>query len=151
MPADIEDKLLKEVARLERMPGVSAEATVVRTYLDTVLALPWTKQPVIGSISSKPNAARRGPLRPGDSQGTHSRLPRGAQVDDESGATTGAPRFSASSGRRASARRASAARSPRAMGRDSCASASAACGTKPKSAATGAPTSARCRAGSSTP
>jgi ATP-dependent Lon protease len=41
MPAEAEERVLKEVARLERMPGVSAEATVVRTYLDTVLALPW--------------------------------------------------------------------------------------------------------------
>jgi ATP-dependent Lon protease len=41
MPAPVEDRVLKEVSRLERMPGVSAEATVVRTYLDTVLALPW--------------------------------------------------------------------------------------------------------------
>ncbi|MGH2616262.1 MAG: endopeptidase La [Thermomicrobiales bacterium] len=41
MPAEIADRVLKELARLERMPGVSAEATVVRTYLDTVLALPW--------------------------------------------------------------------------------------------------------------
>ncbi len=41
MPADVEDRVLKEVSRLERMPGVSAEATVVRTYLDTILALPW--------------------------------------------------------------------------------------------------------------
>ena len=41
MPTEIADKVSKEVARLERMPGVSAEATVVRTYLDTVLALPW--------------------------------------------------------------------------------------------------------------
>jgi ATP-dependent Lon protease len=44
MPAEIEDRVLKEVARLERMPGVSAEATVVRTYLETVLALPWHEQ-----------------------------------------------------------------------------------------------------------
>jgi ATP-dependent Lon protease len=41
MPAEITDRVLREIARLERMPGVSAEATVVRTYLDTVLALPW--------------------------------------------------------------------------------------------------------------
>jgi ATP-dependent Lon protease len=41
MPAEIEDRVLRELARLERMPGVSAEATVVRTYLDTVIALPW--------------------------------------------------------------------------------------------------------------
>ena len=41
MPQEIADRVLKEVTRLERMPGVSAEATVVRTYLETVLALPW--------------------------------------------------------------------------------------------------------------
>jgi ATP-dependent Lon protease len=41
MPDQTADRVLKEVTRLERMPGVSAEATVVRTYLDTVLALPW--------------------------------------------------------------------------------------------------------------
>ncbi|MDP9363787.1 MAG: endopeptidase La [Chloroflexota bacterium] len=44
LPAPIEEKLLKELARLERMPSVSAEATVVRTYLETVLALPWHEQ-----------------------------------------------------------------------------------------------------------
>ncbi|MCA9880816.1 MAG: LON peptidase substrate-binding domain-containing protein, partial [Thermomicrobiales bacterium] len=41
MPAAAADRVTKEISRLERMPGVSAEATVVRTYLDTVLALPW--------------------------------------------------------------------------------------------------------------
>jgi ATP-dependent Lon protease len=41
MPAAAAERVTKEVSRLERMPGVSAEATVVRTYLDTVLALPW--------------------------------------------------------------------------------------------------------------
>lgn len=41
MPPATADRVNKEIARLERMPGVSAEATVVRTYLDTVLALPW--------------------------------------------------------------------------------------------------------------
>ena len=46
MPAEIEDKMLREVGRLERMPSVSAEATVVRTYLDVMLALPWSEQSV---------------------------------------------------------------------------------------------------------
>ena len=36
-------KLLKEVARLEKQPFGSAEATVIRNYLDTVLELPWGK------------------------------------------------------------------------------------------------------------
>lgn len=44
LPAAVEEKLLKEVSRLERMPPVSAEATVVRTYLETVLSLPWKQQ-----------------------------------------------------------------------------------------------------------
>ncbi len=43
-PADIADRMRREVARLERMPGVSAEATVVRTYLDWVLGLPWNER-----------------------------------------------------------------------------------------------------------
>ena len=34
----------REVARLERMSVMSPEATVVRNYLDTMLALPWKKK-----------------------------------------------------------------------------------------------------------
>ena len=34
----------REVARLERMSVMSPEATVVRNYLDTLLALPWKKK-----------------------------------------------------------------------------------------------------------
>jgi ATP-dependent Lon protease len=44
MPESMEEKLLKEVTRLERMPAVSAEGTVVRNYIDTVLSLPWYEQ-----------------------------------------------------------------------------------------------------------
>jgi ATP-dependent Lon protease len=44
MPRDVEEKLGRELIRLERMPAVSAEATVVRTYIDTMISLPWNKQ-----------------------------------------------------------------------------------------------------------
>ncbi len=40
-PAHVEEKLLREMTRLERMPNVSAESTVARTYIETMLALPW--------------------------------------------------------------------------------------------------------------
>ncbi|MGH2560563.1 MAG: endopeptidase La [Thermomicrobiales bacterium] len=43
LPAEVEEKLQRELGRLERMPSVSAEATVVRTYVDTMLSLPWTE------------------------------------------------------------------------------------------------------------
>ncbi len=38
------EKLLKELSRLEMMHPASAEASVSRTYLDTVLELPWNSE-----------------------------------------------------------------------------------------------------------
>lgn len=37
----VEDKLLKDLERLEKQPFGSSEAAVLRNYLDTVLELPW--------------------------------------------------------------------------------------------------------------
>ena len=44
LPPETLQKVLKEVNRLERMPSVSPEATVLRNYLDWMLALPWTER-----------------------------------------------------------------------------------------------------------
>ncbi len=41
LPEEISSYLLKETRKLGKMPPGSHEATVVRTYLDTCLALPW--------------------------------------------------------------------------------------------------------------
>jgi len=41
LSAESEETLLKEVERLRKMPSGSHEGTVVRTYLDTVIELPW--------------------------------------------------------------------------------------------------------------
>ena len=38
-----EEKLLKDLERLKKQPYGSAEASVLRNYLDTVLELPWNK------------------------------------------------------------------------------------------------------------
>ena len=38
---DVEKKLLKELNRLAKQPFGSAESSVIRTYLDTCLELPW--------------------------------------------------------------------------------------------------------------
>ena len=43
MPAETEEHALKELKRLERMHESSAEYSMARTYLDTLLALPWSK------------------------------------------------------------------------------------------------------------
>jgi ATP-dependent Lon protease len=41
MPKEAKDKLHKEIKKLKMMSPMSAEATVVRNYIDWVLALPW--------------------------------------------------------------------------------------------------------------
>ena len=44
VPKETEEKIRSEIKRLQLMPDNSHEATVVRTYLDTVFELPWNKE-----------------------------------------------------------------------------------------------------------
>ncbi len=43
LPAEVEEKLKSEAAKLAKMPFGSAESTVIQNYLDTCLELPWLK------------------------------------------------------------------------------------------------------------
>ena len=44
MSDNILQRMLKEVNRLERMPSISPESTVLRNYVDWALALPWSEK-----------------------------------------------------------------------------------------------------------
>jgi len=44
LPEEVRTKALKEVDRLAHMHSSSAESAVIRTYLDTILDLPWNKK-----------------------------------------------------------------------------------------------------------
>lgn len=43
MPKELEEKALKECARLSKMPSSSPEAANIRTYCDWICDLPWSK------------------------------------------------------------------------------------------------------------
>src|ERR1700760_3561762 len=44
MTAEVKEKALQELKKLEAMPPMSAESTVSRNYLDWLLAVPWKKR-----------------------------------------------------------------------------------------------------------
>ncbi|MFH1007549.1 MAG: endopeptidase La [Candidatus Latescibacterota bacterium] len=44
MPKDVGEKARKELGRLKKMYPMSPESTVVRNYLDWLIALPWARQ-----------------------------------------------------------------------------------------------------------
>lgn len=44
LPKEVVEKAEQEISRLEKMAPYSAEATVVRTYLDWLLNLPWSEE-----------------------------------------------------------------------------------------------------------
>ena len=139
-------------ARLERDAASGhGESSMIRTYLDWLLAVPWAEA-LRGAPRSRarPRGARRRPRRSRRREEAHHRVPGRA----EAARRARRPRRS-SLGRDPDAHRPSGHRQDvhrrvdrRARpGGSSCACRSAACATRPRSAATGAPTSARCPAG----
>ena len=49
MPKEARTKAEAELKKLKLMSPMSAEATVVRNYIDTIVALPWKKKTKVSS------------------------------------------------------------------------------------------------------
>ena len=154
MPDDVREQAERELGRLERMGEQSGESSMIRTYLDWLIAVPWSKR---SEERLDPVHARE--VLDADHAGLDDvkeriteylavrklRAERGVPDDRRSGVILtliGPPGTGKTSIGESIAR---------ATGRSSSACRSAASATRPRSAATGAPTSARCRGGSSVP
>ena len=137
------DKAMAELKKLRTMSPMSAEATVVRNYLDWMLSIPWKKR---SKIRNDVVAAEK--VLDADHYGLEKvkeRIVEYLAVQARSPRRCAA-RSCAWSARPASARPAWASRSPVPPAATSCACRWAACGTRLRSAVTAAPISAPCPA-----
>ena len=79
MPKEAREKAQSELKKLKLMSPMSAEATVVRNYIDTLVGLPWKKRASVNNdLTNAEKVLERRPLRPREGQGTHPRVPRRA-------------------------------------------------------------------------
>ena len=81
MPEEVREQAEKELARFERMGDASGESSMIRTYLDWLIAVPWSKRSE-ERLDPDPRArgARRRPRRPRGRQGPDHRVPGRAQA-----------------------------------------------------------------------
>jgi ATP-dependent Lon protease len=140
MPEDIAERALKEVDRLEKMPFGSPEASVIRTYLDVMLSLPWREQ-----TEDRVDIAEAAQILDEDHYGLkRSRSACWSSWRCANSQARSRDRFCALWDRQAWARPRWVARLPARWDASSSASRWAACATRRRSADTDAPTSARC-------
>ncbi|MEZ4495579.1 MAG: S16 family serine protease [Thermomicrobiales bacterium] len=147
LPQQVEDRLLNELRRLQGMQPVSAEATVVRTYLDTLLSLPWSDETI-----DRIDLARAEEILNGHHYGLESVKERvldylAVRALGAMTGRTGSSPILCLVGPPGVGKRVSANRLPKRWSGSSRSSASAAFATKLKSAVTARRTSAPCRAG----
>ncbi len=145
LPDHVKEKALEELSRLEKMPPMVAEAVVVRTYLDWILATPWTVR-----TEDRLDIAEARTILDQDHYGLEKPKDRVVEyLAVRKLAPTSKGPILCFIGAPGVGRRRWASPSPRPWGGSSCGSVWAVCAMRPRSGATGGRTSARCRDASS--
>jgi len=84
MPQEARDKTLNEYNKLKMMSPMSAEATVVRSYIDWMVSLPWKKRSKVRlDLSTCGSGSGGGSLWPGRGQGADPGVFGGAEAGKE--------------------------------------------------------------------
>jgi ATP-dependent Lon protease len=78
MSKEAEAKAMGELKKLRMMSPMSAEATVIRSYIEAMVGLPWKKHQDQSRSGEGRAHPRRGSLWSGQGQGTHPRVSRRA-------------------------------------------------------------------------
>ena len=79
MPKEAREKATSELNKLKLMSPMSAEATVVRNYIDWLVKCPWRKRTKVNhDLPAAEKVLERRSLRSREGQGAHPRVPRGA-------------------------------------------------------------------------
>jgi ATP-dependent Lon protease len=142
LPTEVRGVADRELRRIEGMNPAQAEYNVIRTYLEWISELPWSTRAEaeidLNAVAKKLDEDHFGLDEVKKRILEHMAV---LKVSGNSRAT-----ICASRARPGSARPRSGSRSPTRPAGPSCASLSAACATRRRSAATAAPTSARCPA-----
>ena len=83
-PAEVKEKISKEIKRFRNSMNSPAEAGVIRTYIETMLELPWDKT-CRGQQRYRlcEAGAGRGSLRPGEGEGAGAGVSGGPRPDQE--------------------------------------------------------------------
>ena len=81
MPDDVREQAERELSRFERMGEQSGESSMIRSYLDWLIAVPWgSAQRGAARPRARARGAGRRPRRARGRQGPHHRVPGRAQA-----------------------------------------------------------------------
>ena len=84
MPKEVQKEAYQELERLEQMHPDAADASIIRTYLDWLVEMPWAKSTIDSlDLQEGQESPRRGPLQSGKGERADPGIPERSQTEEE--------------------------------------------------------------------